>query len=272
MYCSCCFECIAIGRGKIVVILVVKVNQLKIVSHNVFWFQGMPYPDDQPGGVNDDVMSRLVEVYRGLGGDVYCFQEIQRENVYKLLGERLGVLGWYCTGGELVQYGGVMVGGDCECIDDSRSAGVGVQRVWQIGRVDGIMGEVVNVCNVHLPSNRQLGVELSAKQRLKELVGILGRESRPGILAGDFNEMPGGAVCEFMGEKGYVDAAVLTGRAEVDTSVGGGRGDYIWVDKELAGRVVEYGVFDAKGFTGRDMGKEYLSDHLPIWVTLEVGV
>ena len=128
---------------------------------------------------------------------------------------------------------------------------------------------MVTVCNVHLPSARQLGREGAAVRRIEELAASI--QSLPDVVLGDFNEPPGGAVTQFISRNGYQDAAVLMGRPDVPTSVGGSRGDQIWVRSDLRERVLEYGVL-AKEDLAISLGeKVYLSDHVPLWVRLEAG-
>lgn len=129
----------------------------------------------------------------------------------------------------------------------------------------------MRVCNIHLPSQRQLGPERASRQRLAELAVVIERTPPPDIVAGDFNEPPGGDSSKYMLEHGYSDPALLKNKAALPTNLGNGRGDYIWVHQDLCSQIVEYEVLgkDECAITGAD--KQYLSDHIPLWVTLETA-
>ena len=106
-------------------------------------------------------------------------------------------------------------------------------------------------------------------RRLEELE--MATESMPDVVIGDFNEGPGGAVAGYMAERGYLDAAVLRGKGDVRSSVGGLRGDQIWIRSDLGVRLAEYSVLSKGDLATRLDGKTYLSDHLPLWIRLEEG-
>ena len=95
--------------------------------------------------------------------------------------------------------------------------------------------------------------------------------ARPDVVVGDFNEPPGGQTSRYMARQGYCDAAVVAGQAFRPTGLGGGRGDYIWIDQMLRERLIEYGVLAKESMRAPGSGTEFLSDHFPLWITLNVG-
>ena len=244
-----------------------------ILGHNVFWFQGVPFPTDRPRGPDPEILRRLCAIYRKVHPDVICLQEIQSQETFDAVSEQLGMPGCYCRGGELPQYGGAVFwypGGGRQ-IGDSQEASVKTQRMWQIVEVN-IAGCRLRICNIHLPSGRQIGPEQAAVQRMSELRQLLQNcETEPDIIVGDFNEQPGGPASEYLERHGYVDSAVLAGRGDVPTNVGGGRGDYIWIKRWWVDNgSLNYDVADKQALECNDGGKQYLSDHLPLWITVEI--
>ena len=151
---------------------------------------------------------------------------------------------------------------------DSSGAEDPAQRVWQVVDVEGEEeSDDLRIANLHLPSSRQLGAEASAAKRISEVDDVLAYE--PDVIVGDWNEKPGGPLTELMSSRGFVDAAVVSGREDTTSSIGGGRGDQIWVAKGLASRLVGYGAVDVSDFGVEDVeGKTHVSDHLPIWIDL----
>jgi len=244
-------------------------KRLTILSHNVFWLQGADYPTDRPGKPIPGILESLVAIYRGLGAAVLCLQEIQDADTFGRLSAAMGMAGRYTPGGVQRQYGGAMLWREGRSLDDSGSQEPPPQRMWQGAEVSAEPMGTIRVCNVHLPSSRQLGPG-AAEHRLKELSAVVERAVRPGILAGDFNERPGGSVCQYMVRQGYHDAAALTGQGHRPTGLGDGRGDYIWIERSLRGRLIEYGVMAKDSTASAGADKEYLSDHLPLWITLDV--
>ncbi len=244
-------------------------NRLTILSHNVFWFQGAEFPTDKPGKPVPNVLEGLVRLYRAIAADVLCFQEIQDEGTFRLLGEALGLPGRYTPGGTLRQYGGATFWREGAYRRDSLSCEPRPQRMWQLTDASPGRAGAVCLCNVHLPSSRQLG-PAAGTRRLQELACMIEDEPRPMIILGDFNEMPGGPVGEYLASMGYCDAAAITGQTFRPSGLGDGRGDHIWVHSSLAERVIEYGVLPKERMIAAPAGEEYLSDHLPLWLTLEM--
>lgn len=246
-------------------------KQLTVLSHNAFWFQGVPFPTDKPLAPDGELLKRLCAIYREVNPDIICLQEIQDRKTFDMVSEHLGMPGCYCAGTTLPQYGGSVlwhphVGRQ---IRDSQGAKLKTQRMWQAVEVDG-NNLCLRICNVHLPSARQLGAERAAAQRIAELQDLI-RSCEPGldIIVGDFNEQPGGAASEYLERCGYVNVTTLSGRADVPTNIGAGRGDHIWIKRQMASYVVTYDVAAKQELACGDTGKQYLSDHLPLWITVK---
>lgn len=255
---------IVIANGSLYTVRVM----LKVACQNVFWFQGRPFPSAEPGPPTPGVFAGLVRYYRRLDPDVLCLQEVQTEAVFRDLAEEVGLDGCYCPGGGLPQYGGVVLWRRGRPVLDSRSAAEPPERMWQVAEVPTAEGPLT-VANVHLPSNRHLGEAESAHRRLAEMAEVLDR-GEPDIVAGDFNEQPGGPITRFLGERGYSDVAAITGRLELATTPKGRRNDQLWVQGAVAGRIVAYDVAARSEMRADVPGKDYLSDHFPLHAVLRM--
>jgi exonuclease III len=204
--------------------------------------------------------------------DVLCLQEIQGPDTFQALSGGLQRPGAYCPGNEFPQYGGALLWSSGQPVADYAAAAASPQRMWQGCEVTTPAGPVT-ICNIHLPSSRQLGPERCAVRRVEEILAAIDNGQRAwDIIAGDFNERSGGNAGRCLQEHGYRDAAVLSGKAETTTNLGGGRGDYIWVSPRLCSRVTDYGVVGKEALLTDIPGKTYLSDHLPLWIRLAPGV
>ncbi len=234
---------------------------MTILSHNVYWFQGVPFDTDQPGDARIEVVQDLMGLYRRIEPDIACLQEIQSPESADLPARSLGFDVHYTEGATLRQYGGAILWREGEILRTSES-GDGTQRVWQIGKSGGF-----SVCNVHLPSSRQLGQARAAVQRMDEIAKAT--MHRPDLVLGDFNEPPGGSVDQLLTDKGYVDAAAHTGQTARPTNLSGKRGDRIFVQSSVLDRLTGYQTLDVDDLAIDLEGKTSLSDHLPLWVHLE---
>jgi|GEM_PF-471354 endonuclease/exonuclease/phosphatase family metal-dependent hydrolase len=243
------------------------IRRIRILCQNVFWFQGAPFAPEMPGEPVPQIFEDLVSLYSRLDPDVICLQEVQSEAVFGDLLSAFGMEGTYCPGGVLAQYGGVMMWKTGSKVADPDWLNDPPQRMWQMAVAPG-SGELT-VCNVHLPSNRQLGRERSRVQRVEELRAAT--SGGPNVVVGDFNEAPGGAVGEFMQSTGFLDAAEVTGKANAPTSINGNRGDQIWIQAAMANRLVAYGVATDTDLETSVPEKSHLSDHLPLWIDIEIG-
>lgn len=248
-----------------------QMTKFTVLSHNVFWFQGSAFPTDTPPAPDGGILKRLCAIYREVNPDIICLQEIQNQRTLELVSEHLGMLGCYCPGTTLPQYGGAVLWYRhvARQVRTSQKSALKTQRMWQVVEVGGD-GHCLRICNAHLPSEAQLGPERAAEQRLAELQDLI-RSCETGldIIVGDFNERPGGPVGELLERHGYIDAAVLSDRADVPTNIGGGRGDYTWVKRQMCEPMLTYDVAGRQELACGEAGKEYLSDHLPLWITVE---
>jgi endonuclease/exonuclease/phosphatase family metal-dependent hydrolase len=247
-------------------------KKFTVLSHNVFWFQGSPFPTDTPPAPDGGILKRLSAIYRAVNPDIICLQEIQNQSTFELVSEHLGMPGCYCPGTMLPQYGGAVLWHRhvARHVRTSQESAVKTQRMWQIVEVEG-EGRCLRICNVHLPSERQLGPERASEQRITELQDLI-RSSETGldIIVGDFNEQPGGPTGRYLESHGYVDAAVRSDRTGDPTAIGDGRGDYAWIKKQAGDYGLAYDVAAKQELACcSDTGKQYLSDHLPLWITVE---
>lgn len=245
-------------------------NELTILSNNVFWFQGVPFASDQPGEPDSSTLRNLGDFYKQINPDLLCLQEIQNQSAFDDIAAYLETEGCYCSGKTLSQYGGAVLwqsNRSRELINSSLFPQT--QRVWQI--VETIKNQThIRVANVHLPSPRQLGGSAAQKQRVAELQDVLDAGAAPPeVIVGDLNEQPGGTVTEFLQNNGYIDAAKLTQQAHLPTNIKGNRrGDYIWLHVSIQNQLLAYHVLEKENFIHPNADKDYLSDHLPLWVTL----
>jgi endonuclease/exonuclease/phosphatase family metal-dependent hydrolase len=241
---------------------------LALLSHNAYWFQGHPFEGTSPGAPDPRVLAALARIYRRLAPALVCLQEVQSDAAFHAVAEAMGADGSYRPGGALPQYGVASLWGIDGCRPLPVTRRTRPQRQWQaleLPSPDG--GDPITVCNCHLPSARQLPKDAAARRRIAEMTDVLDAAT-PHVVLGDLNEPPGGPVGRLMSDRGYHDAAVLTGRHERPTSLGPKRGDYIWVHDAIRHRLAEYGVLPRCALAAAEAGKLYLSDHLPLWIRL----
>jgi exonuclease III len=243
---------------------------VKILSHNTFWFQGVPFLTDQPGSPDATVIKSLCELYRAIDPDVICLQEIQSQQVLDQLSDLLGMQGYYSQGVSYPQYGGAILWrpGRGRLVAESKDTSLQVQRMWQIAEIeDG--NSTMRVANVHLPSGRQLGEEGAKKQRVSEIESLTCHFDNPlGVIAGDFNETTSGLVSKYLNQQEYVDCAVHTGCTGTSTLFGA-RIDYIWLGKQTRDRFHSFSILDPQKNLFPCDGKTHLSDHLPLLLSIE---
>lgn len=242
-----------------------------ILSHNAFWFQGAPFPTDMPAEPDLEILKRLCAIYRKVNPNVICLQEIQNQEAFERVCEHLGMQGCYCQGKQLPQYGGAVFWqpGRGRQIRNSHGPAASTQRMWQIVEVNGTERRL-RMCNIHLPSGRQLGRERAAARRIAEIEeSIRSCTTEPDIIVGDFNEQPDGPASKCLESHGYVDSAVLSDCADVPTNIGQGRGDYVWIKRQMSNCLLNYGTAKKQELVCGSAGKRYLSDHYPLWIALE---
>jgi hypothetical protein len=79
---------------------------------------------------------------------------------------------------------------------------------------------VINLANLHLPSDGHRGREGARKQRLLEIDYALGQPSdRPDVELGDFNDQPHGPCLDVLRSRDYVDTAVLCAAGNSGSSI-----------------------------------------------------
>lgn len=242
---------------------------IRILTHNVYWFQGHPYSGDQPSAPVTGILNECLALYRTIGADLLCLQEIQSAMTAASVGAALEMESQYLAGGEFPQYGGCVIGNDLEAVDPAESvAQFHPTRIWQRVNVptrDGLL----RLVNVHSPSDRQLGAA-SENRRVAEFRAGLTEQPPVDIIVGDFNERPGMPVSQLLTAAGYVDCAAATGNGDRSTSIGGKRGDWIWIRAALAGKLKKYDVVKPKDFLSCTPGKQFISDHMPLWIDLDI--
>ncbi len=243
--------------------------QLTILSHNAFWFQGAPYEPPLPGAARAEIAERLAALYRRMPPDVVCLQEVQDKAAFEMIKRLLDMEGVYCSGAEHPQYGGAVFWRSGRPGLNAFAAGLHPQRMWQVAETNGRL-PACSIANVHLASWRQLGEEAAACSRIDDLNGLLQTVPRPLVIAGDFNEGPQGTATAFLMQHGYLDTAVLTGQEIASTGVNKDRSDQVWVHESIADRVTSlvFGSWD--DLDARALGLKSLSDHLPLWTTLDL--
>ncbi|MGQ9662525.1 MAG: endonuclease/exonuclease/phosphatase family protein [Kiritimatiellia bacterium] len=242
---------------------------IRVLSHNVFWFQGVPFASDQPGEPVPGIAAECAVLYERIRPTILCLQEIQSPTAAELVSTRLALSAYYTVGRELVQYGACLLAKQGQLLAASTNTEVLVQRVGQLFEFPLLSGKSLRIANVHLPSDRQLDAEAAAQRRVLELREIL--RMGPDLVCGDLNERPRGLVAQELFRAGYHDCAALTGNEDRSTSIGARRTDYIWIHAKLAGLVRDYGVFPPHSFLSSTAAKTFLSDHLPLWADLETA-
>lgn len=243
--------------------------RITILCHNVLWFQGMPYTSDQPSAPTHAVLNRLCGLYRDLAPDVLCLQEIQDDETHRKVSAAVGMAGAFCPAHRQPQYSGAVYWRQGKLAADSATANAHPWRMWQKVLVPTGTHDLV-VCNIHLTSSRQLDKETAARARLADLEQMLAHPPRPDIVAGDFNEGPGGPSTAFLMQHGYVDSAPLLQSKVRSTGEGNPRGDQIWVSDALQHCVAGFSVIAWDKLKCAIPGKTHLSDHLPLRLDLEI--
>jgi endonuclease/exonuclease/phosphatase (EEP) superfamily protein YafD len=249
----------------------------RILSHNVYWFQGHPFKGDQPPGPNIDVIAALASLYQSLAPNLLCLQEIQSLQTASLLSDRLHIPAFYTPGRQLPQYGGASLSANAQIVGDSTSSTPAPQRIWQTLKIP-FADTHLTIANIHLPSARQLPGAQAAAQRIIELQSILTLHPDTHILLGDFNESAFGGVpgpvSDFLTSQGFLDAAVTVPSADLPTNVTGvknRRGDQIWLKNTLAPALVGYGVVTEPDMRTTLPDITHLSDHFPLWIDLKAN-
>lgn len=239
---------------------------IKLIGHNGFWFQGVPFRGFPPGGPHDGILGALVRLYLQHDPTVVCLQEIQDVACFEQVKQALGMEGLYVPGKELPVYGGAIFAppsAKIRLIASSEDCDFPVQRFWMAAEI--VTAErTIRVVNVHLPSARQLGPEAGRIRRFEELNSIVASVPQADWITGDFNERTPGLVGSVLEPLGWRDAAILANAGDTSTNLRGSRGDYWWLRSHLQSSLSNYQAIPKEQFTTTENGKDYLSDHLPM--------
>lgn len=245
---------------------------LRLLSHNVYWFQGTPFHSKEPRGCDEGVLAQLLELYTELSPDVLCLQEVHEPALAQRLGEGLGMHARHCPGGREPQYGGALLWHGTGAYRDWRDraeADGEPFRIWQ----ELVLGEdhpagALRILNVHLPSNSQRTAAEGQQQRVASLERLLALE--PDVLMGDFNARPDAEELTPLRNAGYVDVAEELELGHLGTAGHTKRIDYAWVRNRLTARLRSYAVTDllSQPHRPRDAAKDALSDHWPLCIEL----
>lgn len=245
---------------------------LRLVSHNAYWFQGVPFAGDQPGPAHPEILSGLAQLYTELAPDVLCLQEIQSRATAGALAAILGLDFMYAAGGAYPQYGAAVFS-RWEMIASPVPAHAPLDRVILRVRIYPPGRPPLLLSNVHLPSGRQRGPEGGQAQCLAELPVAVTPDAGTGevdVALGDFNEPPDGPCAAMLASHGYVDAARSLKQGHVFSNVKGSiRGDQIWLAPHVASGLRRYCIAGRERLAVNWPGKTYLSDHLPVGVELQ---
>jgi endonuclease/exonuclease/phosphatase family metal-dependent hydrolase len=239
--------------------------KVRLLSHNIFWFQGHPFESDQPLAPRAEIMDRLAKLYVENNIDILCLQEVQSADAAKSFAEKLGDLGkhyLYTPGGRLPQYGGAIFSRWPLQPLPIAEAGYQPERILLGATVQLPDGRSLRVANLHLPSNRQLGVR-GGEVRLSEAAKAAGKAD---VIVGDFNMAPP----EYLRTHGYLDVADACGANNLVTQLYNYRGDQVWLAKNMKERLRGY-IFiprEKLNITHKESDKTLLSDHWPVGLLL----
>lgn len=238
-----------------------------LVSHNVFWFQGVPFATDTPSFHRSKIVTQLASLYREINPDVICLQELQNRDAAAAVAKELEMKYIFRSGGSYPQYGGVVLS-RWPMEEIALPQGFVPDRILISVKIFPDGAQAFQLANIHLPSNRQRGAEGSQTQRLRELSLVM---EHADILLGDFNERPDGQCAALLKKEGFVDAAEVCGAGELSSNIGTYRGDQIWLSGKKADALQGYFVIPKERLAINDGEKKFLSDHLPVGCLLNKG-
>lgn len=182
-----------------------------IWTHNAYWFQGAPSLwREERQEPHPEALKALIDLYRSLDADVLCLQEVPTEQVAQQVGDDLGMSVTFAAGGERTMYGGAILwreGLAAQVQDLSQmptSLGCRFERICMVMTLN-VDDSSVDICNVHLSSNRFAPQSNGEPVRLAELETLFAQIEAPSIIAGDFNARPDSTVYEMMRSRGYED-------------------------------------------------------------------
>ena len=243
---------------------------MKILTHNVYWFQGHPsrWGSEKVAEV-PKVLNALTRLYAAADVDVLCLQEVHRGDLAETVARELGMTTWqHVPGGLRPDYGGVVMSRqEARLRDRTRPDGYPAHERVHLRASLEWDGEPLEIAAVHLPSNRfASSADAGDVARIAELQRVLAVPDRPNLIVGDMNCPPDSPPYRFLLEAGYVDAASLVD----DDAMRKHRVDYIWLDPGCAHRLTEFTVLDFGPFcrTAPDGTAWRLSDHPPLLMEL----
>jgi endonuclease/exonuclease/phosphatase family metal-dependent hydrolase len=240
-------------------------ERLCIISHNVFWFQGVPFATDTPPAPRSEIAGQLCLLYKKICPDVLCLQEIQSEATARMVAEILEMEYLFCAGGGLAQYGNAVFS-RWPMEEMPLQQSILPDRTLLRVTIYPKESQAISLVNVHLPSNRQRGAEGGQRRRLEELSGVLDQAD---ILLGDFNELPDGRCASLLTRAEYVDAAQACSAGASPSTLGEKRGDHIWIAKDKINLLQGYFFIPKEQLALCGTEKTFLSDHLPVGCLLD---
>jgi endonuclease/exonuclease/phosphatase family metal-dependent hydrolase len=242
------------------------VDCVRAVSLNVYWLQGYPHEADMPGPPNERIVDELAALLHSADADALCLQELQDADVYARLSAGAGMEGAWIPGGEEPHYGGAVLWRRGQLLGSSSRVSPPARRVWLNASIP-FGTDTLSICCVHLVSNKMGGAQ-AEPLRERDLQSLLTHAGEADIIAGDFNEGPGGGASAMLDDAGFVDAAEHTSYACCSTGIKKPRSDQIWVRRTAASRIADFGVVSWERFRAPCAGKAFLSDHLPLWLDM----
>ena len=243
---------------------------MKILSHNVYWFQGHPsrWGDEQVAEA-PEVLEALTRLYASAEADVLCLQEVHRNDLAEAIAHELGMVAWrHARGGLRPDYGGVILSRrEARLRDCTRADGHAPHERVHLRASLAWGKDRLELAAVHLPSNRFVdSVEAGDAARVAELRRVLAEPPRPNLVVGDMNCRTDSLPYRFIAQSGYVDAAVVVGGDAVLRR----KVDYMWLDEAYADRLSKFVVLDFGAFcrTTPEGATWRLSDHPPLLMEL----
>jgi endonuclease/exonuclease/phosphatase family metal-dependent hydrolase len=243
---------------------------MRVLTHNVYWFQGHPSLwGEERVAERPEVLRALGQFYASAEVEVLCLQEVHRSDLAQAIAQELGMTAWlHAPGGLRPDYGGVIMCRreahlrDCTQVDGAPPH----ERIHLRAAIqwDGIQLELAMI---HLPSNRFAdSVDAGDAARIGELERMFAEQPRPNVIVGDMNSLPDSLPYRFMQDSGYTDAVGSMG----DDATLEHRVDYVWIDNKYAHRLEAAAVLDHDLLrrTSPHDPTWQLSDHPPLLMEL----
>ncbi|HPU83929.1 MAG TPA: endonuclease/exonuclease/phosphatase family protein [Candidatus Latescibacteria bacterium] len=239
---------------------------MRIVVHNVYWFQGCPSRwGAERVAAAPAVFDGLVELYASLSPDVICLQEVQNPDLVATAAKKLGMASWiHARGGVKTDYGGAILTRNPSEMRDLTSNGSEPPHERVHVRAQVTNGkDILEIACVHLPSNRFAGSpEEGSRARVAEVEQVLRCSPVPDIVVGDMNFRKGSEPYLLMKSSGYVNA----GETDVAEDSPERKGDHIWLLPAAVRRLERFFVVTGEPFVQTDADGTVwrLSDHHPL--------